>query len=95
MRGGQGEDLGRRPADASITDNPLNCPSSPPPWVLKMAGPGSRHFSSDFYWPMTLRLLSRYALALLFVLAGTWHFVQPATYLAIMPPQLQIGRAHV
>ena len=37
---------------------------------------------------MTLRLLSRYALALLFVLAGTWHFVHPTTYLAIMPPQL-------
>ena len=37
---------------------------------------------------MTLRLLSRYVLALLFVLAGIWHFVHPATYLAIMPPQL-------
>ena len=37
---------------------------------------------------MTIRLLSRYALALLFVLAGVWHFVHPATYLAIMPPQL-------
>ncbi|MCC3153417.1 DoxX family protein [Hymenobacter sp. BT770] len=37
---------------------------------------------------MTLRLLSRYALALLFVLAGTWHFVHPGTYLAIMLPQL-------
>ena len=37
---------------------------------------------------MTFRLLSRYALALLFVLAGTWHFVHTATYLAIMPPQL-------
>ncbi|MFD2719273.1 MauE/DoxX family redox-associated membrane protein [Hymenobacter monticola] len=36
---------------------------------------------------MFLRLLSRYALALLFVLAGLWHFVHPATYLAIMPPQ--------
>jgi uncharacterized membrane protein len=31
---------------------------------------------------------SRYALALLFVLAGLWHLVHPATYLAIMPPQL-------
>jgi uncharacterized membrane protein len=31
---------------------------------------------------------SRYALALLFVLAGIWHFVHPATYRAIMPPQL-------
>ena len=37
---------------------------------------------------MTTRLLSRYALALLFVLAGSWHFVHPATYLRIMPPQL-------
>lgn len=37
---------------------------------------------------MTLRLLSRYTLALVFVLAGIWHFVHPATYLAIMPPQL-------
>ena len=37
---------------------------------------------------MTFRLFNRYALALLFVLAGTWHFVHPATYLAIMPPQL-------
>ena len=37
---------------------------------------------------MTIRLLSRYALALLFVLAGIWHFVHPATYRAIMPPQL-------
>ena len=37
---------------------------------------------------MTLRLLSRYALALLFVGAGLLHFLRPATYLAIMPPQL-------
>ena len=37
---------------------------------------------------MTLRLLSRYALALLFVLAGLWHFVHPSTYVAIMPPRL-------
>ena len=37
---------------------------------------------------MTLRLLSRYALALVFVGAGLLHFVHPATYLAIMPPQL-------
>ena len=37
---------------------------------------------------MTLRLFSRYALALLFVGAGLLHFVRPATYLAIMPPQL-------
>lgn len=32
--------------------------------------------------------LRRYALALLFVVAGALHFLQPATYLAIMPPQL-------
>ena len=37
---------------------------------------------------MTLRLLSRYVLALIFVLAGIWHFAHPATYLVIMPPQL-------
>ena len=37
---------------------------------------------------MTIRLLSRYALALLFVAAGFWHFVHAATYLAIMPPVL-------
>lgn len=37
---------------------------------------------------MTLRHFSRYALAALFGLAGLWHFVHPATYLAIMPPQL-------
>ena len=37
---------------------------------------------------MTLRLFSRYALALLFVGAGLLHFLRPATYLAIMPPQL-------
>ena len=37
---------------------------------------------------MTLRLLSRYALALLFVGAGLLHFLRPATYLAIMPPPL-------
>lgn len=37
---------------------------------------------------MTLRLFSRYALVLLFVGAGLLHFLRPATYLAIMPPQL-------
>ena len=37
---------------------------------------------------MTLRHFSRYALALLFVGAGVLHFLRPATYLAIMPPQL-------
>jgi uncharacterized membrane protein len=35
-----------------------------------------------------MALLSRYALALLFVGAGVWHFVHPATYLAIIPPRL-------
>ncbi|MBF9223510.1 DoxX family protein [Hymenobacter ruricola] len=40
-------------------------------------------------------LLSRFALALLFVAAGVWHFVHPATYLAIMPPQLPQPRALV
>ena len=39
--------------------------------------------------------LSRYALALIFVAAGVWHFVHPATYLAIMPPQLPQPRALV
>ena len=37
---------------------------------------------------MTVLLFSRYALALLFIAAGIWHFVHPATYLAIMPPPL-------
>lgn len=37
---------------------------------------------------MLTHRLSRYALALLFVAAGIWHFVHPATYLAIMPSQL-------
>ena len=31
---------------------------------------------------------SRYALVLLFVGAGVWHFVHPDTYLRIMPPWL-------
>jgi uncharacterized membrane protein len=39
------------------------------------------------FTPMLLRY-NRYVLALLFVLAGSWHFLHPATYLAIMPPQL-------
>ncbi len=47
-----------------------------------------RCFLPDFYRLMLFQSLSRYALALLFVLAGIWHFVHPATYLAIMPPQL-------
>lgn len=37
---------------------------------------------------LTRRRLSRYALALLFVGAGVWHFVHPLTYQRIMPPWL-------
>ncbi|OGX80964.1 DoxX family protein [Hymenobacter glacialis] len=37
---------------------------------------------------MSLPLLSRLVLATIFVFAGIWHFLHPATYLAIMPPQL-------
>ncbi len=37
---------------------------------------------------MTLQLFSRYTLALIFMAAGLWHFLHPATYLAIMPPAL-------
>ena len=37
---------------------------------------------------MPLPSLSRFVLAAIFVLAGIWHFLHPATYLAIMPPQL-------
>ena len=37
---------------------------------------------------LTPRRLSRYALALLFVGAGGWHFVHPLTYQHIMPPWL-------
>jgi uncharacterized membrane protein len=44
--------------------------------------------SGDFYRSMTIRLVNRCVLALLFGLAGIWHFVHPATYLAIMPPAL-------
>lgn len=32
-----------------------------------------------------MRTLSRFALALFFIVAGTAHFIMPATYLAIMP----------
>ena len=42
----------------------------------------------DFYGLMTFRSVGRYALAALFVLAGSWHFAHPATYLRIMPPPL-------
>ncbi|MGI4887219.1 MAG: DoxX family protein [Janthinobacterium lividum] len=35
-----------------------------------------------------LRLVSRYALAAVFVGAGLLHFLKPATYLRIMPPVL-------
>lgn len=43
---------------------------------------------------MSLRLLSRYALALLFVAAGVNHFINLDTsiYLKIMPPQLPAPR---
>ena len=37
-------------------------------------------------WP--LPFLSRYALALLFIMAGLAHFFRPATFVAIMPPLL-------
>jgi uncharacterized membrane protein len=43
-------------------------------------------FTTSFF--MHLRLLGRCALAVVFALAGVWHFVHPATYLAIMPPWL-------
>ena len=33
-----------------------------------------------------MRIVSRLALALCFVLAGITHFIAPATYLAIVPP---------
>lgn len=36
----------------------------------------------------TLKLLSKYALGLLFALAGLYHFVNPAFYLRMMPPDL-------
>jgi uncharacterized membrane protein len=35
-----------------------------------------------------LRYLARYALVLLFVAAGVWHFRHPETYLRFMPPAL-------
>jgi uncharacterized membrane protein len=37
---------------------------------------------------MKLRLISRYLLALFFIIAGTNHFLSPETYLAMMPPWL-------
>lgn len=37
---------------------------------------------------MNLRLLSRYALALLFIIGGVMHLLRPAPFLSIMPPQL-------
>jgi uncharacterized membrane protein len=36
----------------------------------------------------TLKLLLKYVLGLLFVLAGLYHFVNPAFYLRMMPPYL-------
>jgi uncharacterized membrane protein len=35
-----------------------------------------------------VHLVSHFALALLFIIAGTAHFSMPAPYLAIMPPHL-------
>lgn len=35
-----------------------------------------------------MRRLSRFALAAFFVVAGTFHFIRPTLYLAIMPPFL-------
>jgi uncharacterized membrane protein len=37
---------------------------------------------------MRFSRLSRYALAALFVGAGLWHFLRPASYLRFMPPGL-------
>ena len=37
---------------------------------------------------MPLRLFSRYALALLFIVGGVMHLLRPAPFLSIMPPQL-------
>jgi uncharacterized membrane protein len=42
-----------------------------------------------------IRLVSRLLLAGLFVAAGVNHFVSPATYVAIVPPQLPAPRALV
>jgi uncharacterized membrane protein len=40
-------------------------------------------------WHMTtLKLVSKYLMSILFVLAGVYHFVNPAFYLRIMPPYL-------
>jgi uncharacterized membrane protein len=36
----------------------------------------------------TIKLLSKYLFGLLFVLGGTYHFVNPALYLRMMPPYL-------
>jgi uncharacterized membrane protein len=35
-----------------------------------------------------LKLLLKYALAVFFVMAGLYHFINPAFYLTIMPPYL-------
>lgn len=40
------------------------------------------------HFKLTRPSFSRTLLALLFVAAGTWHFVRPAGYLRIMPPGL-------
>ena len=62
-------------------------------WTTRRALPGkpawpNRAFIPDFYGFMNLRSFSRFALAALFVLAGSWHFAHPAPYLRIMAPQL-------
>lgn len=36
----------------------------------------------------TLKIIFKWILAIIFVLAGTYHFVNPALYLRIMPPYL-------
>jgi uncharacterized membrane protein len=36
----------------------------------------------------TVRTVSRFLLAICFIIAGTFHFIGPAPYLAIMPPYI-------
>jgi uncharacterized membrane protein len=76
------------PAGAANNRSVAKYSTPTPSFCQKMLSQAFSEFLGDFYPSMTIRLLSRYALALLFVLAGTWHFIHPATYLAIMPPQL-------
>jgi len=37
---------------------------------------------------LTLKLVLRYVLGILFIVAGLYHFINPAFYLRIMPPYL-------